>query len=96
MEKPEIPRKRIDWEKDMEMKSKYLYRKDELKNNYDQYLNEHPELKALMASYMQSVLTYKPTDLITFSAKFFAPYHKKVKPNSLYPSLNQPTNVPKF
>jgi hypothetical protein len=35
------------------------------------YLQEHPELKAMLKSYVQSAGRNQPTDLLTFSMEYF-------------------------
>jgi len=92
---PVIPKKELDWENDMEMHSKYLDRKEELKNEYNQYLKDHQDLKLLLSDYMQTILSHKPEDVIEFSAKFFAPYSSKTATNRLFPALDSPINIPK-
>ena len=89
-----IEKKPLDWEKDMELRSKYLDKKERLKNDFAQYSHDQPDLKALMADYMQSLLAFKPNDVVAFSAKFFAPYSSKTTSNRLLPTLKQNVNVP--
>ena len=79
----------------MLLKSEYLDKTEYLKNEYDQYLHEHPDLRALMADYLQSVVSVKPNDVIAFSAKYFAPYSAKTKPTRLLPSLRDEVFTPK-
>lgn len=69
--------------------------KDELKNEYDQYLHDHPEFRNLMADYMQSILCSKPEDVLPFTTKFFAKYSSKTSSNRLLPLLDQQINIPK-
>ncbi|CAF0970059.1 unnamed protein product [Brachionus calyciflorus] len=90
-----IGKKEINWEEDMQMRSKYLDRKEELKNEYNQYLTDHPELKQITSDYLQAVLSIKPKDVLSFTAKHFAPYSKKTRSNQLLPSLDQAINIPK-
>ena len=70
-------------------------KKESLKNEYDQYLNDNPELRALMADYLQSIIAFKPNDVVAFSSKYFAPYSSKTKPNKLLPNLREEVNIPK-
>lgn len=71
------------------------FNKDELKNEYDQYLHDHPEFRNLMADYMQSILCSKPDDVLSFTTKFFAKYSSKTSSNRLLPLLDQQINIPK-
>lgn len=72
-----------------------FFLKEDYKNEYNQYLREHPELKAIVADYMQSVLCFKPENVLEFTNKFFAPYSSKTSSNRLMPSLKQQINIPK-
>jgi len=91
---PVIDKKELNLETDMQLKSNYLDRKEELKNDYEQYMHDHPELKSLISDYMQSILSIKPDDVVTYTAKFFAPYSSKTKSNNLLPYLDQKINIP--
>ena len=95
LKKPVIEKKELDWEKDLQLNSKYLDKKEELKNDYDQYMHDHPDLKALVADYTQSILSFKPSDTISFSAKFFAPYSANTRDNQFLPIHCEKINIPK-
>ena len=69
--------------------------KNELKNEYDEYLADHPEVRALMADYMQSVLSFKPNDVLAFSARYFGSYSTRTQPDQLLAFTDQSTNIPK-
>lgn len=90
-----VSKQELDWEKDMQMRSKHRDKKEELKNEYDQYLNDHPELRQITSDYLQAILTIKPKDVVSFTAKHFAPYSKQTRPNQLLPSLEQVVNISK-
>lgn len=90
-----IDKQELDWEKDMQMRSKHRDKKEELKNEYDQYLSDHPEIRQLTSDYLQAILTIKPKDVVSFTAKHFAPYSKQTRPNKLLPSLEQVVNISK-
>jgi hypothetical protein len=70
------------------------YFKDELSNEYNQYLHDHPDLKNLLADYLQSVLTHKPSNIPSFSAQFFGSYSAKTANDSLFSSTIIPKNIP--
>lgn len=95
MPKIVIPKKELLLDNDMEMKSKYLDRKEDYKRDYDQYLRDHPELKAIVADYMQSILSFKPDNVLEFTTKYFAPYSSKTSSNRLLPLMKQQINIPK-
>ena len=52
-EKTEFPKKDLVMEEDLELFSKYDDRKVELKASHASYIREHPELKTLMADFLQ-------------------------------------------
>jgi hypothetical protein len=95
LKRPEIEKKQLDWEKDMQLRSRHLDRKEELKNEYDQYMYDNPELRALVADFTQSVISFKPDDTVAFAARFFAPYSRKTRPNKFLPEHVEKINVPK-
>ncbi|XP_033876961.1 ciliogenesis-associated TTC17-interacting protein [Acipenser ruthenus] len=73
-QKPVFEKKPLIWEEDMHLYSKYLDRKEELKANHTTYVRHHPELKAIMADFLQFLLLRKPEDVFTFAADYFAPF----------------------
>lgn len=95
LEKPVIEKKSIDWEKDMQLKSIHLDKKESYKNDYDQYMFDHPELKALVADFTQSILSQKPDDTVAFAARFFAPYSAKTKNNKFLLDYKEQVNIPR-
>ncbi|NP_001070238.1 ciliogenesis-associated TTC17-interacting protein [Danio rerio] len=83
VEKDKIPvmeKKPLIWEEDMELYSKFLDRKEELKADYSSYLRQHPELKALLADFLQFLLLRKPQDVFSFARDFFAPFASQSPP----------------
>ena len=58
----------------------------ELEDSYQQYMTENPELKAVLADFMQAVLIQKPDDVYVFAKDFFAPFAKNSIPAPSYPS----------
>ncbi|OQR95316.1 guanylate kinase [Achlya hypogyna] len=46
-------------------------RKEEIKRDHLAYLDQHPELKTLMSSFMSAVLMEKPTDVVAFAKAHF-------------------------
>ncbi|XP_043097684.1 ciliogenesis-associated TTC17-interacting protein [Puntigrus tetrazona] len=83
VERDQIPmfeRKPFIWEEDMELYSKFLDRKEELKADYSSYVRQHPELKALLADFLQFLLLRKPQDVFSFTRDFFAPFASQSPP----------------
>ncbi|KAI3375254.1 hypothetical protein L3Q82_021759 [Scortum barcoo] len=76
------------WEEDMQMRSKFLDRKEELKADHASYLRQHPDIRALVADFLQFLLLRKPDDVFQFAREYFLPFasHRPPEP-SMNPSL---------
>ncbi|KAM4697921.1 ciliogenesis-associated TTC17-interacting protein [Rhinophrynus dorsalis] len=72
--KPVFAKKPLDWQEDMQLYSEFLDRKEELISDHETYLRRHPEMKILLADFMQFLLLRKPDDVFTFAAEFFGPF----------------------
>ncbi|KAK2170694.1 hypothetical protein LSH36_1g17002 [Paralvinella palmiformis] len=92
--KPVFEKKDLNWEEDVELHSKYSSRKEELKDNHMKYMREHPELKALMADFLQFLLLRKPTDTIAFAAEYFASFSSHMMSPTAYLDSAAPTPFP--
>nr|XP_055068613.1 ciliogenesis-associated TTC17-interacting protein isoform X2 [Misgurnus anguillicaudatus] len=79
---PVFEKKPLIWEEDMELNSKFLDRKEELKADYSTYVRQHPELKALMADFLQFLLLRKPSDVFSFARDFFTPFASQSPPGN--------------
>lgn len=69
--RPAFPMQPLNWEEDMEMKSKYEDRKSELVADHETYLRAHPEICNLIRDYTQFILMRKPDDVLPFTADYF-------------------------
>ncbi|XP_037998344.1 ciliogenesis-associated TTC17-interacting protein isoform X2 [Motacilla alba alba] len=67
-----FPKEPLDWEEDMELYSYFLDRKEELQLSHAAYLQQHPEVRALLSDFLQALLLQQPHDTISFAAEFFA------------------------
>ncbi|XP_063256838.1 ciliogenesis-associated TTC17-interacting protein isoform X4 [Prinia subflava] len=67
-----FPKEPLDWEEDMQLYSCFLDRKDELQLSHAAYLQQHPEVRALLSDFLQALLLQQPHDPISFAAEFFA------------------------
>ncbi|CAN9503255.1 unnamed protein product [Ophioblennius macclurei] len=76
-------------EEDMEMHSKYLDRKEEIKADHALYLEQHPEIRALISDFLQSLLLRKPDDVVQFAEEYFLPFasHRPPEPNTQAQSI---------
>ncbi|XP_076461768.1 ciliogenesis-associated TTC17-interacting protein-like [Babylonia areolata] len=93
--KPIFRKKDMDWEEDMQMFSAYLDRKKELKNSHDVFVRHHPEMRALLADFLQFLLICKPQDVLQFAASYFAPFSRTPKTTpSCYPASAVPSRFP--
>ncbi|XP_074659702.1 ciliogenesis-associated TTC17-interacting protein-like [Tubulanus polymorphus] len=72
--KPTFDKQALNWEEDVQLYSKFLDRKEDLKGDHAAYMRHHPELRALLADFLQFLLLRKPDDVATFAADYFAPF----------------------
>uniref|UniRef100_UPI003AAC2B69 ciliogenesis-associated TTC17-interacting protein n=1 Tax=Centroberyx gerrardi TaxID=166262 RepID=UPI003AAC2B69 len=88
-DKPVFEKRPLFWEEDMQMHSKFLDRKEELKADHASYLRQHPELRALMADFLQFLLLRKPDDIYKFAREYFLPFtsHRPPEPSFKTSSL---------
>ncbi|XP_039999902.1 ciliogenesis-associated TTC17-interacting protein [Xiphias gladius] len=70
------------WEEDMQMRSKFLDRKEELKADHASYLRQHPEIRALISDFLQFLLLRKPDDVFQFAREYFIPFASRHPPES--------------
>ncbi|XP_076601084.1 ciliogenesis-associated TTC17-interacting protein [Chaetodon auriga] len=75
------------WEEDMQMRSKFLDRKEELKAGHASYLRQHPEIRALVSDFLQFLLLRKPDDVFQFAREYFLHFDPCSPPE---PSLKAP------
>ncbi|XP_066520254.1 ciliogenesis-associated TTC17-interacting protein [Hoplias malabaricus] len=76
--------KPLIWEEDMELHSRFLDRKEELKAAHSSYVRHHPELKTLLADFVQFLLLRKPQDVFSFACDFFGPFDPQRPPGSSF------------
>ncbi len=53
---------------------------EELKADSSSYVRQHPELKALLADFLQFLMLRKPQDVFSFARDFFAPFASQSPP----------------
>lgn len=83
-DRPVFERKPLVWEEDMQMHSKFLDRKEELKAEHASYLRKHPELRAIMADFLQFVLLRKPSNVFLFAKEYFLPFASRRPPGATF------------
>jgi hypothetical protein len=58
---------------DIEEKSEFRIRKQEIEIMHGEYIKHHPELREFLADYMQLLLHRKPVDVYAFTNAYFKP-----------------------
>ncbi|XP_054452150.1 ciliogenesis-associated TTC17-interacting protein [Anoplopoma fimbria] len=67
-------------EEDMQMHSKFLDIKEELKADHASYMRQHPEIRALISDFLQFLLLRKPNDVFQFAREYFLPFASRRPP----------------
>ncbi|KAJ3186600.1 hypothetical protein HDU85_007420 [Gaertneriomyces sp. JEL0708] len=61
-----------DFGGNIELLSEYQLKKTEIQERQQEYIAAHPELKDMLADYLQLVLHRKPSDVYTFTKDYFS------------------------
>ncbi|XP_063721295.1 ciliogenesis-associated TTC17-interacting protein-like [Symsagittifera roscoffensis] len=75
--KPEVPKKPLSYEDDVELNSIFNQKKNEYKSSHSTYLNEHPEFNSLLSDFVQYILLRKPNDVVGAASDFFSSFSTK-------------------
>lgn len=59
---------------------------EELGASHSTYVQQHPELFALLADFLQALLLRQPPNPILFAAEFFAPFARRQPPGPSFAS----------
>ncbi|XP_016012220.2 ciliogenesis-associated TTC17-interacting protein isoform X2 [Rousettus aegyptiacus] len=86
---PVFKKKPLVWEEDMELYSKFLDRKEQLRLSHTRYLQQHPDAQALISDFLLFLLLRQPADVVTFAAEFFGPFAVHRPPSPALRSSNQ-------
>ncbi|KAH0821139.1 hypothetical protein GEV33_001651 [Tenebrio molitor] len=70
--------------KDLQLLSLYMDAKTINKKLIENYMEDHPEIKDMLADYVQTVLQLKPEDVFEFTAKYFLAFTPALLPQSEY------------
>ncbi|XP_052094871.1 ciliogenesis-associated TTC17-interacting protein-like [Mytilus californianus] len=92
--KPVFEKKPLNWEEDMQLYSRFLDRKEELKADHSSYIRSHPELKSILADFLQFLLLRKPDDVVQFCAEYFSAFSPTMPTSTSYLASNAPTPFP--
>ncbi|GAB1610250.1 hypothetical protein Ahia01_001311000 [Argonauta hians] len=90
-ENPKFKKQPIDIDQDHEMKSKLIDRKDKFMNDFSVYLRRNPEIRALLADFLQYLLLEKPDDVVRFAAEYFSPFSIHLTPPPTFYSTRNNT-----
>ncbi|KAH0513485.1 Natural resistance-associated macrophage protein 1 [Microtus ochrogaster] len=71
---PQFDKKPLVWEEDLELYSKFLNRKEQLRLSHTSYLRQHPEAQALISDFLLFLLLRRPEDVVTFAAEHFGSF----------------------
>uniref|UniRef100_A0A8C3PLW8 Ciliogenesis-associated TTC17-interacting protein n=1 Tax=Calidris pygmaea TaxID=425635 RepID=A0A8C3PLW8_9CHAR len=93
-QQPRFPKQPLDWEEDIQLYSWFLDRKAELQASHAAYIQQHPELWALLADFLQALLLHQPRDPISFAAQFFAPFARQQPPMARFASAGATSPLP--
>ncbi|XP_009460455.1 PREDICTED: ciliogenesis-associated TTC17-interacting protein [Nipponia nippon] len=91
---PLFPKQPLDWEEDIQLWSWFLERKEELQASHAAYIQQHPELRALLADFLQALLLQQPHDPISFAAQFFTPFAHQQPPGTPFTSAGAASPLP--
>ncbi|DAA32448.1 ciliogenesis-associated TTC17-interacting protein [Bos taurus] len=89
--RPVFKKKPLVWEEDLELYSRFLDRKEELRLSHNSYLRQHPEAQALISDFLLFLLLRQPVDVVTFAAEYFGPFAKRRSPTPALRSSNRPS-----
>ncbi|XP_070278220.1 ciliogenesis-associated TTC17-interacting protein isoform X1 [Myotis yumanensis] len=86
--RPVFEKKPLAWEEDIELYSRFLERKEELRLSHTRYLQQHPDGEAIVSDFLLFLLLRQPEDVVTFAAEFFGPFALRRPPT---PALRSST-----
>uniref|UniRef100_G1L8M4 Ciliogenesis-associated TTC17-interacting protein n=1 Tax=Ailuropoda melanoleuca TaxID=9646 RepID=G1L8M4_AILME len=88
---PVFEKKPLVWEEDLELYSRFVDRKEELRLSHASYLRQHPEAQALISDFLLFLLLRQPADVFTFAAEYFGPFAKRHPPTPALRSSHRPS-----
>ncbi|XP_045151937.1 ciliogenesis-associated TTC17-interacting protein isoform X2 [Echinops telfairi] len=88
---PVFEKKPLEWEEDMQLLTRFLKRKEELRLSHASYLRHHPEASALISDFLLFLLLRQPADVITFAAEYFGPFSVHSLPTPALRSSHRPS-----
>ncbi|XP_066201521.1 ciliogenesis-associated TTC17-interacting protein isoform X2 [Saccopteryx leptura] len=88
---PVLQKEPLAWEDDMELYSRFLERKEQLRLSHASYLQQHPDAEALVSDFMLFLLLRQPADVVTFAAEFFGSFAARRRPSPSLRSSDPPS-----
>ncbi|CAH8525321.1 unnamed protein product [Heterobilharzia americana] len=82
---PVIPHISLNWEDDLELYSRFLDRKDEIKAQYLLYLRDHPEIRDMISDFIKSLLLHKPDEVVKYASEYFKSFSTRALPSQTFP-----------
>ncbi|XP_036988185.2 ciliogenesis-associated TTC17-interacting protein isoform X1 [Artibeus jamaicensis] len=89
--RPVLEKTPLPWEEDLELYSRFLERKEQLRLGHTRYLQQHPDAEALVSDFLLFLLLRQPDDVVTFAAEFFGPFAARYPRTSPLRSSNRPS-----
>ncbi|XP_078535370.1 ciliogenesis-associated TTC17-interacting protein isoform X2 [Lissotriton helveticus] len=89
--KPVFGKQILEWEEDVQLYSRFLDRKEELRADHATYIRRHPDVRIILADFLQFVLLRKPDDIVAFAAEFFAPFASQRSPTDTFHTSYEPS-----
>jgi len=72
----------------------FYFQQEELKADHSTYIRSHPELKSILADFLQFLLLRKPDDVVQFCAEYFSAFSPTMPSSTPYLASNAPTPFP--
>ncbi|XP_069083199.1 ciliogenesis-associated TTC17-interacting protein isoform X2 [Pleurodeles waltl] len=89
--KPVFGKQILEWEEDVQLYSRFLDRKEELRADHATYIRRHPDVRIILADFLQFLLLRKPDDIVAFAAEFFAPFAAQRSPTDTFHTSYEPS-----
>ncbi|RTG80978.1 uncharacterized protein DC041_0007774 [Schistosoma bovis] len=82
--KPVVTKVSLNWEDDLELYSRFLDRKDEIKAQYLLYLRDHPEIHDMISDFIKSLLLHKPDEVVKYASEYFKSFSARALPSRIF------------
>lgn len=72
----------------------YVWFQAELEDDHALYMRQHPEVRSLVADFLQFLLLRKPEDTLNFAGEYFASFSRRAVEPGAYATSAAPTPFP--